>query len=287
MNQYYNIETKEITSDKKHLMIKFLYHTIIGRGILKIITKPFVSQVFATLTNSKISCLYIKHFIKKNHINMDDYEVVKYHSFNDFFTRHIKETARPISYQPKDLIAPCDAKLTAYKITANTELNIKNSTYTIPSLIQDENLAKEYSDGICLVFRLCVDDYHRYIFIDDGEILTTTAIPGKLHTVNPIALASVKVFTENHRVISVLKTKNFSDVIYIEVGALNVGKIHNYNLNKFHKGEEKGYFSFGASTIILLFKKDQISINNIFFANTQKDIETIVKQGITIGKKIK
>ncbi len=285
MNKLYNPQTKEITDAPEHHFLKFLYHTIPGRVILKIITLPFISQFFGFITNRRISKLYINHFIKKNHIVMTDYPKTAYQSFNDFFTRHILPDKRPFSANPQELIAPADAKLTAYHINKDLTLNIKNSQYTIANLIQDPKLAKEYENGTCLVFRLCVDDYHRYIFIDDGQIINSQSIKGKLHTVNPIALAKVPVFTENHRVVTTLKTSNFAKVIYIEVGALNVGKIHNQPLKKFKKGEEKGHFSFGASTIILLFKKDCIAIDQLYYDHTNENIETIVKQGMTIGLK--
>ena len=76
--KYYNRNTKEILSIKDQKSLIFLYKTIPGRIILKIITKPFISKQTEKITNSKISTLYIKKFIKKHNIDMNDYQKQKY-----------------------------------------------------------------------------------------------------------------------------------------------------------------------------------------------------------------
>ena len=99
----------------------------------------------------------------------------------------------------------------------------------------------------------------------------------------PIAFKRYKVFHENSREITFLKCDNLGDVCYIEVGALMIGKIVNKNINEFKKGEEKGYFEFGGSTVIMLIDKN-IEINKKIIENSENDIETIVKMGQCIGK---
>lgn len=257
------------------LALKFLYNTVLGRIILKLITGKLVTRVYAKYMSSKLSTIKIKKFIKKNNINMDEYQIQEYKSFNDFFMRKIKDDKRCIG---DNLIAVSDAKLSVYKIDENSKFNIKNSIYTIEELIGDK---KEYK--YALIFRLCVDDYHHYIFPDNGNIVSSKRIEGVLHTVQPIALKKYKVFHENSREVTYLNCENLGDVCYIEVGALMVGKIVNEKKDKFIKGEEKGHFEFGGSTIIMLINKD-ISINEKILENSNKDIETIVKLGENIGK---
>lgn len=257
------------------LALKFLYNTVLGRIILKLITGKLVTRVYAKYMSSKLSTIKIKKFIKKNNINMDEYQIQEYKSFNDFFMRKIKDDKRSIG---DNLIAVSDAKLSVYKIDENSKFNIKNSIYTIEELIGDK---KEYK--YALIFRLCVDDYHHYIFPDNGNIVSSKHIEGVLHTVQPVALKKYKVFHENSREVTYLNCENLGDVCYIEVGALMVGKIVNEKKDKFIKGEEKGHFEFGGSTIIMLINKD-ISINEKILENSNKDIETIVKLGENIGK---
>ena len=272
---YYDLINDSYTEYKTNKSLKFLYNTILGRCILKIaITKP-ISNCYAKYLNSRLSKHKIKKFIQINNIDMDEYEVKKYSSFNDFFIRQIKSGKRIIE---DNLIAICDSKLSIYKINDDSTLNIKNSVYTISELIGEKRNYK-----YALVFRLCVDDYHHYIFPDDGKVLSTKHINGVLHTVQPIAQKKYKVFSENSRNISFLDCANLGDVCYIEVGALMVGKIVNENVVEFKKGQEKGHFEFGGSTVIMLINKD-IEFNKKIIENSKNNIETIVKMGMCIGK---
>jgi len=272
---YYDPKQDKYIKLNTSVALKFLYNTVIGRIILKLITGKLVTRVYAKYMSSKLSTIKIKKFIKKNNIDMDEYQVQEYKSFNDFFMRKIKEDKRIIS---DDLIAVGDAKLSVYKIDSESKFNIKNSIYTVEELIGEK---KEYK--YALIFRLCVDDYHHYVFPDNGSVVRSKYIDGVLHTVQPIALKKYKVFHENSREITFLNCDNLGDVCYVEVGALMVGKIVNEKKDKFIKGEEKGHFEFGGSTIIMLINKD-ININDKILENSSKDIETIVKLGENIGK---
>ena len=161
--------------------------------------------------------------------------------------------------------------------------NIKNSKYKLNDLI-DSNMKLDMDNAYALVFRLCVDDYHRYSYIDSGYQEENNHIKGVLHTVRPIATNNLNVFTQNEREWTTLHTETFGDVIEIEVGALMVGKIVNEHSNyEFIKGEEKGYFKFGASTIILII--NNVNIDEDILFNSANDIETIVKLGEKIGRK--
>lgn len=260
----------------------FLYQTKMGRILLKLIYIPIISKIIGLYFNLKISRLSINKFIKKNNINMEDYEYKKYNNFNDFFTRNIIPQKRPINKDKNILISPCDAKLSCYKISENNGFKIKNSIYTIEDLIQTKDY-NQFKNGYVLIFRLAVDDYHHYCYIDEGTSEQINKIKGKLHTVRPIALENYPVFVQNERTWQTLHTKNFNDIIQIEVGALMVGKIINLNKTKFKKGEEKGYFKFGASTIILLV--NDINIDEDIIKNSKNKIETIVKMGEKIGVK--
>lgn len=272
---YYDLNNKKYIESDTNKSLLFLYNTFIGRIILKIaITKP-ISNTYALYMNSRLSKRKIKKFIIDNKINMDEYISKEYNSFNDFFIREIKSGKRKID---KGLISVCDSKLSVYKINKDLKLNIKNSVYSIKDLINED---RDYK--YALVFRLCVDDYHHYVFPDDGRVKSSKYINGKLHTVQPISQERYKIFHQNSREITFLECDNLGDVCYIEVGALLVGKIVNEAKVEFKKGEEKGHFEFGGSTVILLINKD-IEINDKIIENSKKGIETIVKLGQYIGK---
>ncbi|MCL1947013.1 MAG: phosphatidylserine decarboxylase [Chitinivibrionia bacterium] len=278
-------ETKEI-SFKDSFSVNFLYNTLFGRMLLLLLTKPAISKFGGFFMDTKISKILIPVFIKNNKICLDEYEKIKYASFNDFFKREIKKEFRPISKNISDVFACCDGKLTAYFIDNKSAFKIKNSIYDIGDLLADKQLADEFIDGICLIFRLTPNDYHRYCYIDDGEYIISKKIKGVLHAVRPIALSKYKVYTQNSREYAVLQTKNFGKIIQMEVGALFIGRITNNAKNGiFSRGEEKGMFEFGGSTIVMLFQKNAVKIDNIIYENTQKNRETVVKMGNKIGEK--
>lgn len=274
--KYYDFKTKKTYIEKENNGLKFLYNNIIGRFVLKLITLKPIVNLYALYQDSFLSKHKIKGFIKKNHIDMTEYVDTKYKSFNDFFTRRIKPDKMVIE---DGFVSCCDAKLSVYKINNDLTLNIKNSVYTIEELIHDK---KPYEDGYALVFRLAVDDYHRYIFPFSGKVLNTKSIKGKLHTVQPIALKKCKVFSENSRTVTEV-TSEYGNITIIEVGAMMIGRIINEDVTDFQKGDEKGHFAFGGSTIIYLVPKE-IKLANILLDNTKNDIETIVKLGQNLEK---
>lgn len=272
---YYDLKNDKYIKEKENKALKLLYNTYLGRIVLKILTTKIVANIYSKYMNSKLSRIKIKRFIKKNHINMDEYIKKDYQSFNDFFMRKIKKEKRVIE---DGIIAIADSKLSVYKLEDETSFKIKNSIYTVEELIHD---SKKYK--YALIFRLCVDDYHHYVFPDDGEIIDSKYINGKLHTVQPIAFKKHKVFHENSREVTYLKCNNLEDTCIIEVGAMMIGKIVNENVKTFKKGDEKGHFEFGGSTVIMLVNKD-IKIYTKIVENSQKGIETIVKMGEKIGE---
>ncbi len=282
------LKTTVVQKQFKEGYLKFFYKTVMGRILLKYIfaTKTF-SNLYAVSMNSKRSVKKIKPFVEKYNIDMSHYQTTSYSSFNDFFVRKINCGKRPCAPDQKDLISPADAKLLVYGIDNDLRMNIKNSVYKVNELLRDDKLGEQYQNGQCLVFRLTVDDYHRYHYIDDGYIKYHRTINGVLHTVGPVSAERYRVYIENHREVSVLETENIGEFIQIEIGAILVGKITNHQVISFKRGDEKGYFSFGGSTIVLLFKDGAIKIDPDILEFSQKGIETRVRMGEKIGVVIK
>lgn len=277
---------EEIITTESNKTLNFFYDNILGRLLLFLLVNKLTSNIVAVYMNSKLSKFKIKKYINNKKINMDDYTVTKYNSFNDFFTRKIIDDRRPIDMNINSFISPCDSKLSVYSINPDLTLKIKDSYYVINTLV-DKDILNEYIDGYALVFRLDVDDYHRYCYIDSGSKENNVKIKGIYHTVQPISLKHYNFYKTNSREYTVLNTNNFDKVIQVEIGAMCIGRINNYH-EKYHftKGEEKGRFEFGGSTIVLLVKKDTIKIDEDILKNSAMDVETIVKYGEKIGNKI-
>ncbi len=271
-------------NDAQNNILRFLYKNKLGRMFLKQLIRPWISNLMGVVLNSSCSRILIPLFIKKYKIDMEAYEDRTYTSYNDFFTRKINQGERIIDPIPNHLIAPCDSKLSVYPINKDSHFIIKNTTYNIRSLLRNKKLADHYEDGTLLLFRLTVDDYHRYCYIDHGKKSKNYHIKGVFHTVNPIANDVVPVYKENTREYTILHSDNFGKVLIMEVGALLVGKIANYHEEaKVRRGEEKGRFEFGGSTIILCLEKGRIAIDKDILHNSARGIETVVKMGEKIG----
>ncbi len=276
-----------VTNEKQNILLKKLYGTVCGRVILKALTAPAVSKAAGAFMDSRLSVPLIKRFIKSSGIDTSQYVMKKFRSYNEFFTRRVKRGMRPIDRMPSHFISPCDSKLTVYKIGKSSVFRIKGSRYRVSDLIQNDFLAKRYEGGYCMIFRLEVDDYHRYCYIDSGTKTENTFINGELHTVNPIALEHYNIYKRNCREYTVLHTENFGDVVQIEVGAMMVGRIVNrHGAAEVVRGEEKGKFEFGGSTIVLLVQEDMIRIDDDILRNSAENIETVVKYGEKVASSV-
>ncbi len=266
--------------------LEYLYRTWSGNLLLKALTRPIVSKIAGAFCDSPLSAFMIVPFIKKSGIDMREYHSGWFRSYNEFFTRQIRSEYRPVDMSPEILISPCDSKLSAYKIGENSRFEIKGGSYTVKSMLKCGKLAQQYKNGWCLIFRLEVDDYHRYIYFDSGKKSDNTHIDGVLHTVNPIALEKADFYKENSREFCILHTENFGDAVQIEVGAMLVGRIKNHHQSRSVKrGQEKGMFEFGGSTIVLLLKDAVAEIDEDILKNSSEGIETVVKMGEKIGRK--
>lgn len=264
--------------------LRFLYHTAPGRLALRLLSSRGLSRLCGRFLDSPLSRPLIGPFVRKNGIRLSDYLPEKYQSFNAFFTRAIRPELRPLPEDPSALMAPCDGLLSVYPIAGGTVLPIKQSAYTISGLLGGDSAAARYEGGACLVFRLCVEHYHRYCYLDSGRKGENRFLPGKLHTVRPIALAARPVFVENCRSYTCLETDHFGPVIQVEVGAMLVGKIHNYHgAGPIERGAEKGRFLYGGSTIVVLLPPGRVALDEAFWENTRSGIETPVKMGQVLG----
>ncbi|KAG0287525.1 hypothetical protein BGZ98_004611, partial [Dissophora globulifera] len=251
------------------------------------------------------SVAQIDHFIKTYKLDLSELllpDLKDYKSFNEFFYRKLRPDARPI-HEPTDpniIVSSADCRLCVFEsITAATTMWIKGKHFSVETLIQDKELAAQFEGGSIALFRLAPQDYHRFHSPASGTIARDPAkLPGTYYTVNPMALnEGVDVFTENIRQITVMNldqtgeavNSQFDQCVFVSIGALLVGSIHLTGAaaagNKVVKGDELGYFAYGGSTCILLFKAGAVQFDEDLVANSQKGIETLVQMGERIGQR--
>lgn len=293
MIKYYNRKLKkyEIEHIAGNIYLKWTYSSHVGMKLLEIIIKKKIfSKIYGYFCNSPFSKIKINRFIKNFNINMQESlkNQEEFKNFNDFFTRKLKNSARPINKSNNVLISPGDGRLLGYSnIDLNNIIQIKGITYKLCNLIGDKSIAEKFDSGSLIVLRLAPTDYHRFHFIDSGVCNPTRKIKGNYYSVNPIALKKIpNLFCENKRQWSIFNSNNFGDILYIEIGATCVGSIiQTYHPGKnINKGDEKGYFKFGGSTIILFFQKNKIKIDEDIIYQTKNGYETKVLMGEKIGK---
>lgn len=274
------------TTGQDHLL-EVIYGHALTRMLLRPFLSPAVSDICGKFLSTRLSRRIIPSFVKKNHIDLGIYEKQEFDSYNAFFTRKIKAEQRPINEQKNILISPSDGKVTAYPITQKGRFWIKHTQYSAAQLLKDERLAERYMGGWIYVIRLTVDDYHRYCYVADGRKSRQRKIRGVLHTVNPVANDYYPIYKMNSREYCLLKTKELGTIILMEVGALMVGKINNHEEDsaQVKRGDEKGMFEFGGSTIVVMTEPGMAEPDKDIIHNTKAQAETLVKMGEPIGCK--
>jgi phosphatidylserine decarboxylase len=252
------------------------------------LSRHYVSALYGRYVRSARSKRQIARFIEQYNINQAEIKnpVDSFKSLNEFFIRELKASSRPVDTDPTHLISPADSRLFVFDMSKENAIPVKGYWYTLADFFRDQSLASEFSDGWCFVYRLAPCDYHRFCYIDSGKQDEVRRIKGVLHSVNPIALSSVdSLMARNYREMTMLHTDHFGKVLHFEVGALMVGKVvlHNRKPCSFSKGEEKGWFEFGGSTVVQFFEHSRIKPDADILLNSSNGMETLVRMGERIG----
>lgn len=269
-------------------LLGILYRHTAGRAALRLLVCPAVSQAGGRFLDSRVSRVLIPAFVRSHSVRMEDFEPKVYDSYNDFFTRKLRTGARQTEMSADVFVSPCDSRLSVFRISGRSLFSLKHTSYTLQSLLRSRKLAQAYAGGYIWIFRLCVDDYHRYIYVDEGTVSEQIRIPGVFHTVNPVANDYFPVYKENTREYCLIKTEHFGTMLQMEVGAMLVGKIVNHPVKgSVKRGQEKGYFAFGGSTVILLTQAGKVRPDPDILNYSVRGIETKVKLGEHVGAAVR
>ena len=238
----------------------------------------------------------IKLFSQIYKVNLAESEknISEFRNFNEFFTRQLIKSARPVDQGKNSIISPVDGFIGEFGTISNGKLiQAKGLEYRIDDLLDDPNRTKKYTDGTYITVYLAPQNYHRIHSMINGEVREFSYIPGDLWTVSPLGLHHVSnLFARNERLTTYIHSEK-GECAIVKVGATVVGRIrvnyHNQisNLkgalskrvildNPFYlkKGQEIGLFELG-STVICLFPPKQIEL-----------YELMVGQSIIYGQTI-
>lgn len=233
----------------------------------------------------------ISEFIKKYDLNLDEVEhpVEDYPNLNAFFSRRLKAGARPFITDPQVFCSPCDGKVMVYpELDEGTRLPVKGAYVTLDALMASEEAALPFVGGSGMVIRLAPYDYHRYHFPVEGISTTAQEILGKYYLVNPIALeVKPDLFAHNKRMVTYLDTEHFGQVMIMEVAGFAVGRmVQTFEPGSVVRGQEKGFFQFGGSTLVLLFEPKRMVFDRDLVADSLAGIEVQVLTGTQLGLRV-
>jgi len=277
------IKTEKVASEK---WLVWLYNNPVGEATLwTLVKRKFISSIYGEMMDRPASAEKIEPFVDEFDIDMNEAQKHQFNSFNDFFTRELKKSVRPVDTGLMVVISPADGKILAYADISNTDFIIKGFRFNVQSFLNDSSLSNKYTNGSLVIIRLAPNDYHRFHFPVNGTITPVTKIEGDYYSVNPIALREMTdVFWLNKREYVIISNPIFGEVIMAEVGATMVGSIvQTFTSDIAIKGQEKGYFEFGGSTVVLIFEKGKIRIDEDLLSNSANGLETSVKMGNKIG----
>ena len=257
--------------------LRFAYETLLGRTLWSVL---FGSKLLSAWLGRKYDSPKSKKDIRAlaaiPGCLPDEAEkpVSEYGSFNEFFTRRLKPGARPVG---EGLVSPADGRLKLYlDADADTPFPLKGATKSLRMVFDEAAPAGKYDIA---VIRLAPVDYHRFHFpCDCMTAEPVRVVPGKYHSVNPIALVRYPdVYADNERQILRCRAA-FGDFWLVDVGAFGVGTIvQTYAGDRHAKGDEKGYFKFGGSTVILVVPAGTLTFDADLVANSAAGLETQVR----------
>ncbi|MEE2923329.1 MAG: archaetidylserine decarboxylase [bacterium] len=290
--KYIERETGEVLVEKiaGESALRFCYENPLGKVLLELIVKwPWLSILYGMYQDSEASKSKIKQFIKDLSIDEKEAEkpVNQYANFNEFFARKLKSEARPVCLDENKFIMPGDGRVSVIpKIEKDRVFHIKGVNFYLSDFLSDSVLSDDYEGGSLVVVRLCPADYHRFHFPYAGTPGEQRRIAGVLYSVNPIALwQKPSLFCENERVLIPFDLANGKRILLVDVGATMVGKIHQTYIpgNSVKKADERGYFTFGGSTTVIVFPPNCIEFDQDLVMNSSKGFETLCKMGSSLG----
>lgn len=289
---YYDRRERRVKSDAVPAarLTHWIFNTTVGRAAGAVVFgTSAVSRLSGRLQKSRWSRRRIRPFMEKYGIDPADLArpPEAYASFFDFFVRDIDPARRPFSPDPEVVAAPVDGRVLVYDdIPLDREFPIKSAVFNLRTFLQNDRLAAEFADGILIVSRLALGDYHYVHFPFSGIPGTPVSIPGAYYPSGPYARGRrIPIFRANHRMITEVETDRFGRALIVEIGAFTVGSIRQLFRpgRAAAKGDKKARFEPGGSTIALVFKKGAIALEADLLARTPSGMETYVRLGEPLG----
>jgi phosphatidylserine decarboxylase len=291
--EYFNrytgkIEREEIYGEG---FLKWTYGNPLGRLSLEgFVKRALFSKWYGSRMDAPGSRPKVAEFIRKYGLKADEFAdpPESFKTFNEFFYRKLKPGARPVAASKDVAVFPADGRHLGFQnITDAPGIFVKGAKFTLEKLFGSRELAERFANSAIVLSRLCPVDYHRFHFPVSGTPMAPVQINGPLYSVNPLALRrNINYLTQNKRNYTIIQSPEFGEVAMFEVGATCVGGIE-YTFRPgvpVAKGEEKGYFRFGGSETITLFKPGHIRLAADLTEHSADGRELYARVGDEMGR---
>lgn len=289
--EYYNratgaVETEDVYGEG---FLRWAYGNPLGRlSVAVAVKRLWFSRWYGWRMDRSTSRAKVQPFIEEYQVDPEEFvdPADSYRTFNEFFYRKLKPSARPIDADSAVAVFPADGRhLGVENVDLAADFYIKGQRFDLVKFVGDAGLAKDFAGGSMVISRLCPVDYHRYHFPVSGEAGAVQILDGTLRSVSPLALRRhLSILWENRRARTVVDSPEFGKVLVMEVGATCVGGMHStFTPGAVKKGADKGYFSFGGSCVTTIFQQGAIRLDADLLEQAAAGREVYAKMGERCG----
>jgi phosphatidylserine decarboxylase len=272
-------------------ILNFLHANPIGKFLMNhIFSSRLSNQVINLYNYTKMSRQDIGSFVDKYRIDSDELEkpLKEFKNFGEFFIRRLKPGTRPFDDTANSIIAPCDCLIQSINldIGESTRFMVKGGTFLLEELVEDSTLAARFKGGSLIVFYLAPYNTHHFVYPVSGKLTRHYRLGKKYFSVNSISIKNgFNPFFQNRRDVSLILTDEQVPVLMVEVGGFYAGRIIQENIEPGSKlkGDQKGYFELGGSTVVMTFPKGKINLDEDLLGMEKDGVATLLKQGERIG----
>lgn len=254
--------------------------------LMRLIPREHITRALGRLANMRVPRPILdpvlRAYTRAYHVDLGEAELPPsgFRTFNEFFTRRLREGLRPIDPDPDVIVSPADGRLDdAGEISPERTFLVKGQRYDASTLLANEADAAAFAGGVFAVIYLSPRDYHRVHSPVDGTVIKVRHIPGTLYPVNAFGVRHVpQLFVRNERVATILRTERFGNVAVVMVGAMIVGRIRvtfdapvrphirgdvsercfaEGECPRLARGDELGAFDLGSTVVLLVGRPER------------------------------